>query len=94
MFKIFPFRGRIAWNLRSLPCFADPPAESPSTIYISEIDASLLWQSASFPGRDAPSRAPFRSTASFAARAASLAFAAKVTLSIIFLTSCGCSSKY
>ena len=23
--------GRIAWNLRSRPCFAEPPAESPST---------------------------------------------------------------
>ena len=30
-FKIFPFNGRIAWFLRSRPCFAEPPAESPST---------------------------------------------------------------
>ena len=26
-----PRRGRMAWNLRSRPCLAEPPAESPST---------------------------------------------------------------
>ncbi len=31
VFKTFPRNGRIAWNLRSRPCLADPPAESPST---------------------------------------------------------------
>ena len=30
-FRIFPFRGRIAWNRLSRACFAEPPAESPST---------------------------------------------------------------
>ena len=30
--KILPDNGNIAWNFLSLPCFADPPAESPSTI--------------------------------------------------------------
>ena len=30
--RIFPLRGSIAWNSLFLPCFADPPAESPSTI--------------------------------------------------------------
>jgi len=35
----------------------------------------LLWQSASFPGSEAPSRAPFLIIASFAAFAASLALA-------------------
>ncbi len=30
-FRIFPFSGRIAWKRRSRPCFALPPAESPST---------------------------------------------------------------
>ena len=34
----------------SLPCFALPPAESPSTIYISHSSGFLLLQSASFPG--------------------------------------------
>ena len=28
--------GKIAWVLRSRPCFAEPPAESPSTIKISD----------------------------------------------------------
>ena len=27
----FPRNGKIAWNLRSRPCLAEPPAESPST---------------------------------------------------------------
>ena len=31
----FPRKGKIAWNLRSRPCFAEPPAESPSTKYNS-----------------------------------------------------------
>ena len=31
----FPRRGKIAWNLRSRPNFAEPPAESPSTRYNS-----------------------------------------------------------
>ena len=30
-FRILPFSGRMAWYWRSLPCLADPPAESPST---------------------------------------------------------------
>ena len=31
-FRILPRIGRIAWNIRSLAVFAEPPAESPSTI--------------------------------------------------------------
>ena len=31
-FRILPLIGRIAWNRRSRPCFAEPPAESPSTM--------------------------------------------------------------
>ena len=31
-FRILPHSGRIAWNRRSRPCLADPPAESPSTM--------------------------------------------------------------
>src|SRR5699024_11693786 len=34
-FKIFPRNGKIAWKCRSRPDLADPPAESPSTIYNS-----------------------------------------------------------
>ena len=30
-----PRNGKMAWNLRSRPCFAEPPAESPSTKYNS-----------------------------------------------------------
>ena len=48
-FKIFPRIGRIAWNWRFRPIFAEPPAESPSTIKISHFDGSRLSQFASFP---------------------------------------------
>ena len=30
--RSLPRSGRIAWNRRSRPCFAEPPAESPSTM--------------------------------------------------------------
>ena len=36
-FNILPLNGRLAWFFLSLPCFADPPAESPSTINESKI---------------------------------------------------------
>jgi hypothetical protein len=39
-FKIFPLRGRMAWKRRSRPCLAEPPAESPSTMKISEVAGS------------------------------------------------------
>ena len=54
-FKILPRRGSTAWVLRFLAVFTVPPAESPSTIYIShssdfleEQEASLLLVSTSF----------------------------------------------
>src|SRR5215217_1634114 len=47
---IFPRSGRIAWVLRSRPCFAEPPAESPSTMKISARAGSRTEQSASLPG--------------------------------------------
>jgi len=53
-----------------------PAAESPSTKYISDSAGFLDWQSASFPGRDAPSNAPLRMIASLAALAAKRARAA------------------
>ena len=34
-FSILPQRGRMAWKRESLPCVAEPPAESPSTKKIS-----------------------------------------------------------
>jgi len=50
-FNILPLNGRIAWKFRSLACFADPPAESPSTINNSVPSTFELVQSASFPGK-------------------------------------------
>ena len=49
--RILPFSGRMAWNLRSRPCFAEPPAESPSTMYSSLSAGSFSEQSASLPGK-------------------------------------------
>ena len=40
-FKIFPLKGKIAWLDLSLPCFAEPPAESPSTKNISDFAGSF-----------------------------------------------------
>src|SRR3546814_7527861 len=60
-FKILPFKGRIACTWRSRPCFAEPPAESPSTRKSSHLVGSRSWQSASLLGRLAMSIAPLRS---------------------------------
>ena len=48
-FRIFPRSGRIACVFRSLELFAEPPAESPSTMKISQFSGSLEMQFASFP---------------------------------------------
>ena len=48
-FKIFPRIGRIACVFLFLAVFAEPPAESPSTIKISHSSAFLLSQFANFP---------------------------------------------
>jgi len=77
----------------SLHCFADQPAESPSTMYNSVFLGSLEEQSASFQGRVIHSKAHFLITVSLAALAASLAFAAKNTFSIIIFAVLGSSSK-
>jgi hypothetical protein len=45
----FPLKGKIAWNLRFLPNLAEPPAELPSTKYISIFSGSLLWAGVNFP---------------------------------------------
>ena len=47
----------MAWFRRSRPCLAEPPAESPSTMYSSLRAGSRSWQSASLPGRAMPSSA-------------------------------------
>ena len=74
------------------PCFALPPALSPSTMKISEIVGS-------FPGNPRVFRevmhssAPFLMIASLAAFAASRTLAARNTLSMILWASAGFSSK-
>ena len=50
VFKIFPLRGKIAWQDLSLACLADPPAESPSTRNNSVTFISLRVQSESLLG--------------------------------------------
>ena len=62
---------------RRRPCFAEPPAESPSTMKISDSAASALEQSASLPGRTEEPRTVLRRTRSRAALAASAALAAR-----------------
>lgn len=44
-----PRSGKIAWNLRSRPNLAEPPAESPSTKYNSFFSVFLLCAGVSFP---------------------------------------------
>src|SRR5699024_11589070 len=57
--KIFPRNGKIAWKCRSRPDLADPPAESPSTIYNSLCSGSLEEQSDNLPGKFDISKALF-----------------------------------
>ena len=92
--RTLPRSGRIAWKRRSRPCLAEPPAESPSTMYSSLRSGSRSWQSASLPGRDSPSSAPLRMTRSRALRAASRARDAVRHFSMIRRPSPGFSSRY
>ena len=92
--NILPRIGRIAWKCRSRPCFAEPPAESPSTMNISQFAASLSEQSANLPGRPPPVIGFLRCTLSRALRAATRAVAASTTLSTMSFASFGCSSRY
>ncbi len=91
--RIFPFSGRIAWNLRSLACLHEPPAESPSTRYSSHNAGSFSEQSASLPGKPADSKAPFLRVSSLALRAASLARLASSDFSSILFATLGFSSR-
>ena len=68
--RILPRSGRTAWMLRSRPCFAEPPAESPSTMKISASAGSSTEQSASLPGSREFSSADLRRVRSRAFRAA------------------------
>ena len=93
LLMIFPRSGRIAWKPRSRPCFAEPPAESPSTMKSSAASGSLIEQSASLPGRDIPSSADFRRVRSRALRAAMRAREAAIALLTIWRASVGFSSR-
>jgi hypothetical protein len=73
-----PRNGRMACFERSRPCFADPPAESPSTTNSSLSSRLALVQSLSLPGRfRRPVVAVLRVTSACAARLASRARAAR-----------------
>ncbi len=91
--RILPLNGKTAWQSLFLPCLAEPPAESPSTIKSSDFDGSLSMQSASFPGKFEISSAPFLLVSSRAFLAASLATAASTIFDITFFASLGCSSN-
>ena len=84
----------MAWVFLSLPCFAEPPAESPSTMNSSERAGSFSEQSASFPGKVEPSKTFFLLVSSLAFLAASLALAASTIFPTIFLASPGVCSNH
>ena len=88
-----PRSGRIAWKVRSRPSTAEPPAELPSTRKSSADSGSWIWQSASLPGSEAVSSAPFRRVRSRAWRAALRARAASIAFLTIRFASVGCSSR-
>ncbi len=92
-FRILPLSGRIAWNLRSRPCLAEPPALSPSTMNSSLFAGSRSWQSASLPGNVETSSTPLRRVSSRALRAASRAAAASITFWMMPRASFGCVSN-
>src|SRR6201999_2229319 len=90
---IFPRNGRIAWNIESRPLLAEPPAESPSTTYNSDLRGSVERQSASFPGSPPRSVALLRRTNSRAFRAAIRACADDTALLTTVLASLGLASN-
>src|SRR5699024_5148962 len=92
-FKILPLIGKIAWVKRDLPCFAEPPAELPSTINNSEILGSLLVLSANLPGKFAISKPDFLRVTSRARLAAVLARSASCPFSTILRPTDGFSIK-
>ena len=91
--SILPLSGNIACVYLSLPCFAEPPAESPSTKNISLLAGSFSAQSANLPGNEVLSSTVFLLVNSLALFAASLALCALKALSTIILEVCGFSSK-
>ena len=91
--RILPLSGNIAWKCRSLPCLAEPPAESPSTMYSSLIVASRDEQSANLPGKFEISKAPFLRVNSRAFLAASRARDAIIPLLTMIFAASGFSAK-
>ena len=69
--------------MRSRACFAEPPAESPSTMKSSASSGSLIEQSASLPGSVEFSSAHLRRVRSRALRAAWRARAAATAFVMI-----------
>ena len=90
--RILPLSGSIACVALVLAFLAEPPAESPSTINISQFSGFLSEQSASFPGRAATDNAVFL-VASLAFLAASLALLAKTAFSQIIFAIAGFCSR-
>ena len=77
-----PRNGKMAWNLRSRPCLADPPAESPSTRKSSFLAGFFDCAGVNFPDNSPLSFLfflPFRDS-SRALRAASRASRAFIAL--------------
>ena len=91
--SILPLSGSTACVLGSLALMAEPPAELPSTIYISHSVGSLLVQSVSFPGSFVFSSPVFLLTSSLAFLAASLALEAKSPFSNMVFATVGFSSR-
>src|SRR3954467_6767660 len=74
VFSTLPRSGRIACRARARPCFAQPPAESPSTMKSSLPSLLELVQSLNLPGRfRRVDVALLRDTSACAARLASRA---------------------
>ena len=92
--RILPFSGRIACVLRSRPCLAEPPAESPLDQKQFGLGGiAFLTIGELLPGRLATLIAPLR-LISRARRAASRAAAASITFWMIDLASAGFSSSH
>src|SRR6185312_11237017 len=81
------------WYSESRPDFAEPPAESPSTMNTSLRDGSLERQSESLPGRPPRSPADLRRTRSRARRAARRAWDEEIALLMIVFASVGLRSS-
>ena len=90
--RILPRSGSTAWNSRSRPCLAEPPAELPSTRKQLGLGRIALLAVGELAGQRGDVE-PFLRVSSRALRAASRAAAASTTLPTITLASLGCSSN-